>query len=381
MKKVLSIALPIFLATIFILSGCTSPALSPSPEPLPQPSPEIMPAPAPVPEPVPGGQQRGGQQRGGASAPAAEPKFVPTPGWDTRSPLLEPNSEFAVAELDSKIYVIGGYPYTRETVTTVQVYDSRQDRWEYATPLPQPINHGMAAAVNGKVYMIGGQTHAGGSPERAGFLDTVFEYNPELSTWTPRAPMPTARGGGATAVIDNKIYIAGGGPPQGNDFAVYEPDADRWTTLPDLPTQRNHLVVAAIDGKVYVVGGRFGAGFSSELTNVLEIFDPATNTWKSGAPMPTTRSGINGIVANGCLHVWGGEGNDDSPLGVFGEHEVYNPVSDRWISLAPLPVPVHGVTGAAFIDGWIHLPGGGISLGGSSGVTIHQVFRPETSCN
>jgi hypothetical protein len=39
-----------------------------------------------------------------------------------------------------------------------------------------------------------------------------------------------------------------------------------------------------------------------------------------------------------------------------------------------LPIAVHGVTGATFVNGWIHLPGGGKSTGGSSGATLHQVF-------
>lgn len=68
------------------------------------------------------------------------------------------------------------------------------------------------------------------------------------------------------------------------------------------------------------------------------------------------------------------------PGGVFSEHEIYNPATDSRKSLAPMPVPVHGVTGAAFIDGWIHLPGGGTSQGGSSGSTFHQAFRAEMSC-
>ncbi|MFN9895353.1 MAG: kelch-like protein, partial [Acidobacteriota bacterium] len=38
--------------------------------------------------------------------------------------------------------------------------------------------------------------------------------------------MPTARSGGAAAVLDGKIYVAGGRPPRGTDFAVYDPAAN-----------------------------------------------------------------------------------------------------------------------------------------------------------
>src|SRR5688572_26860572 len=53
--------------------------------------------------------------------------------WSTRSNLLEANSEMSVAELDGKIYVLGGYPASRVTVRTVQVYDSAQNRWSLTT--------------------------------------------------------------------------------------------------------------------------------------------------------------------------------------------------------------------------------------------------------
>jgi hypothetical protein len=45
-----------------------------------------------------------------------------------------------------------------------------------------------------------------------------------------------------------------------------------------------------------------------------------------------------------------------------------------------MPIPVHGVTGAAFLNGLIYLPGGGTSIGGSSGSTHHQVYRPNMAC-
>src|SRR5687768_10692907 len=68
------------------------------------------------------------------------------------------------------------------------------------------------------------------------------------------------------------------------------------------------------------------------------------------------------------------------PYGVFPDHDYYNPASDTWHALEPMPIAVHGVTGLAFIDGNIHLPGGGTAQGGSSGSTIHQVYRPGVSC-
>ena len=277
--------------------------------------------------------------------------------------------------------MIGGYPSSRRVVNAVQVYDIAADRWQLTTPLPVPIHHTMAAAVDGIVYVIGGETaSASGTADGGSFVSTVYAFDPATSAWTRRAAMPTARSGGATAVIDGRIYVAGGRPPRGSDFAVYEPRADRWTVLPDLPTQRNHLAAAAIGGRVYVAGGRFGGGVGSEMTPVLEVFDPATGSWQRRASMSSARAGVNGIAARGCLYVFGGEGNDADPKGVFHEMEVYDPTRDSWTKLAPLPTPVHGVTGAAFVGGFIHLVGGGTSLGGSSGSTIHQVFSASVAC-
>ena len=51
-----------------------------------------------------------------------------------------------------------------------------------------------------------------------------------------------------------------------------------------------------------------------------------------------------------------------------------------WAALPRLPTPVHGVTGAAFVNGLIYIPGGGTMQGGSSGSTIFQVYRPAMRC-
>jgi hypothetical protein len=51
-----------------------------------------------------------------------------------------------------------------------------------------------------------------------------------------------------------------------------------------------------------------------------------------------------------------------------------------WTSLPDLPTPIHGVTGAAFVNGLIYMPGGGTMSGGSSGSQLFQVYRPMMSC-
>jgi N-acetylneuraminic acid mutarotase len=197
--------------------------------------------------------------------------------------------------------------------------------------------------------------------------------------------MPTARGAGASAVIDDKIYVVGGRPPAGNAFEVYDIGDDAWTPLADLPQtypDRNHLAATAIGGKVYVAGGRHSGGsFGDPMTDSLDVYDPATLAWSELAPMLRPRGGVNGVNAFGCFHVWGGEGaNIGEPNNVFPDHDVYDPIANRWTELADLPTPVHGVTGAAFVDGIIYIPGGGTLQGGSSGSRIFQVYRPTTRC-
>jgi N-acetylneuraminic acid mutarotase len=296
--------------------------------------------------------------------------------WEQRASMPEANSEFAVAEVNGEIYVMGGYPASRETQRTVQIYNINTDSWRRGPDLPEPNNHGAAAVVDGIIYLIGGQTSSTSDPESAGFVDTVYALDPAEGTWVTRAAMPTKRGGHVTAVVDGKIYVAGGRPPRGQDFAVYDPVRDTWASLPDLPTKTNHMVAAAINGRIHVAGGRLGANYQSGIIATQVIYDPASRNWEEGLPLPRPRSGMNGILAYGCFHVWGGEGAD----GMFPDHDVYDPILRRWISLPPMPIPVHGVTGAAFVDGVIYIPGGGDAVGGRSGTHLNQVYTPDIRC-
>jgi len=302
-----------------------------------------------------------------------DPTPVEEGEWGQRAGLLEPNSELALAEANGKLYLLGGYPASRVTARTVQVYDIATDSWTLGPPLPEPNNHGTAVGVNGKIYLIGGQTS---DVSDQGYVNTIYELDPAIGEWVAKAPMPTARGAAVAVVLDGKIYVAGGRPPRGNDFAVYDPATDSWEVLPNMPSQRNHFTGAAINGRVHFVGGRLGHGLSLDMTAMHEVYDPQTRIWTTAAPMLQARSGMNGVMARGCFHVWGGEG----PAGMFPDHDYYDPRTNQWTPLGGMPTPVHGVYGSAFVGGLIWVPGGGTGIGGNHGSTLHQVYRPDVSC-
>jgi N-acetylneuraminic acid mutarotase len=290
----------------------------------------------------------------------------PTPSagdaWSSRAPMNEPRQEVGVAELGGRIYVAGGFRGDRRSTTTVEAYDPATNLWSFVAPLPVALDHCAAVATAGRLYVVGGTAPTGPS---AG----TFEYDPLRNAWAVKAPMPTPRSAPAAVVIGGRIYVAGGAP-EGRALEAYDPAADAWTRLPPMPTSRNHLAAGAVGTRLLAVGGRPPTTLA-----VLEAFDTATGAWSTLAPMPTGRSGHAAAVVRGCLYVFGGEGNAASPSGVFPQTEAYDPRSDTWVGLAPMPTPRHGI-GAGVLGDAIHVPAGA-GVQGFGVAAAHEVFTPS----
>ena len=85
---------------------------------------------------------------------------------------------------------------------------------------------------------------------------------------------------------------------------------------------------------------------------------------------------MNGVMAKGCFHVWGGE----EPAGMIPNHEYYDPRSNQWIRLQDMPIPVHGINGSVYKNDLIWAVGGGTGIGGFHASSHNQVFKPTVSC-
>jgi N-acetylneuraminic acid mutarotase len=119
---------------------------------------------------------------------------------------------------------------------------------------------------------------------------------------------------------------------------------------------------------VWALGGR-ASFFGTQYPNV-EIYDPATDSWRVGAPLPVGRGGIAAVAIGDRVYVFGGE----APLRIFSANEMYEPAGDRWIAKAPLPTPRHGI-GAVVVNGRIYVPGGATSPGYAR-TDVHEVYTP-----
>lgn len=286
--------------------------------------------------------------------------------WETRAPFPIEATEVSTAAVGDKVYVVGGLTPTGSS-NRLFIYDAFTDTWREGAPLPIPggVDHANLAALNGKVYFVGGIRI--GSDFVTG---RTFEYDPATNAWTERASMPTPRGASGVAALDGRIYVAGGltATDSVNNFEAYDPAANSWTILPPMPTARDHLTAQAVGGKFYAIAGRRSDNFRAN-----EEYDPATNRWTVRAPIPTARGGLGSGTIGGRIQVFGGEGPSGTPEGTFRQNEEYNPATNTWRTLAPMPTPRHGLYGATVEGQRIFVPSGGPMAGGFFS-TVHEAF-------
>ncbi|TRZ51781.1 MAG: hypothetical protein D4S01_04105, partial [Dehalococcoidia bacterium] len=188
--------------------------------------------------------------------------------------------------------------------------------------------------------------------------------------------MPTARSGFGVAVVEGKIYAIGGtNGSYLNTNEMYDPTTNTWTTKKSMPTARKGHAIAVYQNKIYVIGGVIGSSdpVSSGYTGVTEVYDPLTDTWETMEPMPTARGDLCANVVNEKIYLTEGRKHGD----VFpfyqnpAVNEVYDPSTDSWSTKTPIPTSTF-VYASAVVDNKIYV------MGGFSRGHLNQIYNPET---
>ena len=96
----------------------------------------------------------------------------------------------------------------------------------------------------------------------------------------------------------------------------YDPATDKWTKKKDMPLPTHHAALAETGGKIYVIGG-FTVPSGAEkgnppgwepIDNVWE-YDPRSDTWRALAPLPSKRGSVVAAVVGGKVYAIGGAAN------------------------------------------------------------------------
>lgn len=293
--------------------------------------------------------------------------LFPTPGlepggWANGTPLPTALGEVASGVIDGVLYVIG------DNSSSTHALDIASGTWSSKPNRPFPGDHHAAEVVDGKLYVFGGA--GGGAPGKvqvydplaqtwtvgtdmpwAGFslstaviddlvyvsggivgtatVDDCAVYDPVLDTWTSLQSMPVQQGRNhaASGTDSEKFYVLGGrgfGSGNANEVAngfdtvqIYDPDTDSWETsldagssLAPMPIGRGGTGSAIwYQDEFYIFGGetKTGPGATPSGTyDRVDVYDPATNTWRLEAPLPTARHGIDPVLYASRIFLVGG---------------------------------------------------------------------------
>ena len=130
---------------------------------------------------------------------------------------------------------------------------------------------------------------------------------PTSDYWSSRKQLPSARRDYAMATAGGRLYAIGGLASLASPIRAvqsYNPTSNTWSLGAPLPAARyNGNGAATISGTIYVAGGRDAAGM---LTRTLYAYQTSTNSWSRRANQPVLSGCGGSSVIAGKLYVFTG---------------------------------------------------------------------------
>ena len=237
--------------------------------------------------------------------------------WISLEPMPTPRAGLGTAVVDGKIYAIGGKNEER-VLNITEKYDPVTNEWTSKTSMPTARSDFGIAVYQDRIYVIGGSIGSGIVWGESLLTGATEVYDPETDTWETKTSMPTPRQGLEANVVSDKIYLIGGVRhvggfliPEFHENEVYSPATDSWITKAPLPTAVWGYSSAVVDNKIYLIGGGNKTSDGTFPVTLNQIYNPATNTWNFGQSVPTglwhaDAGATTGVFAPKRIYVFGG---------------------------------------------------------------------------
>jgi len=190
--------------------------------------------------------------------------------------------------------------------------------------------------------------------------------------WFDRADLPTARQEILPGGLNGRIYVIGGwldGSSITNLVEVYDPTTDTWSTVAPLPYPLHHCALASVDGILYVIGGYYNIPLPWFSVNDVLAYDPNTDQWTYRTPMSIKRGEHSAVVYQNKIYVTGGNDYNGNATPVV---EIYDPATDTWSLADSIPTVRHHHA-SAVVDSLIYVVGGRQGYWGGPYTTISTI--------
>ncbi|XP_050432858.1 kelch-like protein 12 [Adelges cooleyi] len=177
--------------------------------------------------------------------------------------------------------------------------------------------------------------------------------------WIPKSPLGLARLFFAVCMSEDKIFVVGGfaqyttGGLIGattNMCEVYDIATDTWKVTTSMRVPRKNCSAVYNNGFVYVVGG------SSDDSDIIERYDVANDTWMEFNRMTLQRSHTSVIIMNSKLYIIGGSDVNNS-MALCNTVECCSLETEDWCSVAQMNKP-RALANAIVIKNKLYVIGG-----------------------
>lgn len=231
-------------------------------------------------------------------------------------------------------YYVRGYAIDKAGNIYLQEADfvfATQAHWTQLQDIPGPgRSNPIAFAIGDTGYLGSGYGSTG--------VD-LWRYVPATGALTQMKNFEGAPlSGAASFSIRDKGYVAMGYPsalPGNRQLWQYDPATNDWIRKKDFGgTGREALAVFVLNDKAYLGTGENGDPNNKILNNDFWVYDPDTDEWTEIAPLP----GAGRRLAVGfALGGYGYVGMGDGHTGIYNDFYQYDPTNNSWITRAPLP--------------------------------------------
>ena len=201
--------------------------------------------------------------------------------------------------LGSDLYVLGGLK-GGDGSASVEVFNTATETWNTAPDMLFPRFCFGAVELGGLIYVMGG-THT-----TTTLYDQIEALDPGLGLWQPRLQMPAPGWCLAGETDGTLIYAIGifqiAPSTRAYEVNIYDPGTDTWSNGPPMPVEG--VPASDIVGtEIFVVLTE-----SRDMGRTLLSFDTVSGTWTTRSPRSVNTAHPGVAASGGLLYVFGGRG-------------------------------------------------------------------------